>query len=681
MLIVEKQTIGKKGEIINAEDKSQISFSRHMKSRQMNAFDLFCSIPCASEDKCVPKEEFWTKQHSHNVNLLFYRWHFILTILIFHFFRQEASCEETSRIILESVRNFESFSDYPPLGNITGGASARTMPTKSTRSSTILNECDEENSISGDSVTENRNDYLETKGMESTLSRPPPSLPEYETHELSSAYTEGVSFDVQRSVHVNQPGSVFKYKGGEANFTEHEEVNGHNQNYYDLPQSIGRRIFRRLYPVPLRTKIAELEPPSNKNDAKYDQNKEKEYNNFETRRKTESLTEEKRTNARPVVYRYFGRSSSRRRSYSIPFILLGSNVDQWKEAGRVLASRGFNVIACEWSTDEKVDGSMKWQQKLSTGDRSIGEEGEGLVLAVLDALRWERAVIVGCDSSAVSAMEAARNLAPERVAGLIMCGDLTDADKYLKTIRAIAEKTEKSALAERYSSSWNYPSSSRTSPLDDFRSIDSYMQNRISCPSIIIWNGDITTSKTLSSQSNDVKLISPDLRSIILGGGNAPHRRLPEQFAWVLTRFVEEKVALVEGKTAMDLSRDDSDSSPTDKSVDNFSIFPLWNNALLRQVCSVESALVSGNAAANAIVYIIACHVALYQCKNVLKCITFLRYNCVRLSLWKRKGLQFINEIILYGLQRKILILRCFRKRSDNDGISSFKNITDEETK
>uniref|UniRef100_A0A7S0CM27 Uncharacterized protein n=1 Tax=Proboscia inermis TaxID=420281 RepID=A0A7S0CM27_9STRA len=190
-------------------------------------------------------------------------------------------------------------------------------------------------------------------------------------------------------------------------------------------------------------------------------------------------------------------------------------------------------------------------------------------------------------------MEASRNLAPERVTGLVMCGNLTDANKYLKTIRTIAEKTEKAALAERYSSSWNYLSSSRTSPLDNFRSIEFYMQNRILCPSIIIWNGNITTSKTLSSQSNDVDLISPDLRSIILGGENAPHRRLPEQFAWVLTRFVEENIALVEGKVAMDLSRGDNDSSPTDKYVDNFSIFSLWNNALLRQVCSVESALVS----------------------------------------------------------------------------------------
>eukprot|EP00555_Chaetoceros_dichaeta_P009976 CAMPEP_0198259484 /NCGR_PEP_ID=MMETSP1447-20131203/8664_1 /TAXON_ID=420782 /ORGANISM="Chaetoceros dichaeta, Strain CCMP1751" /LENGTH=347 /DNA_ID=CAMNT_0043946883 /DNA_START=61 /DNA_END=1101 /DNA_ORIENTATION=- len=50
----------------------------------------------------------------------------------------------------------------------------------------------------------------------------------------------------------------------------------------------------------------------------------------------------------PVVYRYFGRSRARSvKSESIPFIVLGPRVDHWKLVGRILSSRGFNVMACE----------------------------------------------------------------------------------------------------------------------------------------------------------------------------------------------------------------------------------------------------------------------------------------------------------------------------------------------
>ena len=50
----------------------------------------------------------------------------------------------------------------------------------------------------------------------------------------------------------------------------------------------------------------------------------------------------------PIIYRYFGRSRTRSiRADSIPFIVLGPSVDHWKQVGRILASRGFNVIACE----------------------------------------------------------------------------------------------------------------------------------------------------------------------------------------------------------------------------------------------------------------------------------------------------------------------------------------------
>lgn len=51
----------------------------------------------------------------------------------------------------------------------------------------------------------------------------------------------------------------------------------------------------------------------------------------------------------PVVYQFYGRSRSRGPpSPDAPhFLLLGPNVDHWKSVGQILASRGFNVMACE----------------------------------------------------------------------------------------------------------------------------------------------------------------------------------------------------------------------------------------------------------------------------------------------------------------------------------------------
>jgi hypothetical protein len=46
----------------------------------------------------------------------------------------------------------------------------------------------------------------------------------------------------------------------------------------------------------------------------------------------------------PIVYKYYGRSRSRANADSIPFILLGPNVDHWKAVAQVLAARGFRYV-------------------------------------------------------------------------------------------------------------------------------------------------------------------------------------------------------------------------------------------------------------------------------------------------------------------------------------------------
>jgi len=67
--------------------------------------------------------------------------------------------------------------------------------------------------------------------------------------------------------------------------------------------------------------------------------------------------------------------------------------------------------------------------------------------------------------------------------------------------------------------------------------MDAYLQDSINCPSTIIWNGD------LQPKNNALDQQVLDQRTVIVGGGNTPFLRLPEQFAWTLSRFVEQQVS------------------------------------------------------------------------------------------------------------------------------------------
>jgi hypothetical protein len=79
----------------------------------------------------------------------------------------------------------------------------------------------------------------------------------------------------------------------------------------------------------------------------------------------------------PVVYQYFGRSRKSRGGQSYQssqaddaprnFILLGPNVDHWKTVGQSLASRGFNVMACERMVEN--------QQRKNGGNNGGGGGG------------------------------------------------------------------------------------------------------------------------------------------------------------------------------------------------------------------------------------------------------------------------------------------------------------------
>ena len=89
----------------------------------------------------------------------------------------------------------------------------------------------------------------------------------------------------------------------------------------------------------------------------------------------------------PVVYQYFGKSRSRggqsfqSQSDESPlnFILLGPNVDHWKTIGQTLASRGFNVMACERMAENQQGNDV------GEGETTNYEDAPDLVLEILGA--------------------------------------------------------------------------------------------------------------------------------------------------------------------------------------------------------------------------------------------------------------------------------------------------------
>lgn len=125
---------------------------------------------------------------------------------------------------------------------------------------------------------------------------------------------------------------------------------------------------------------------------------------------------------------------------------------------------------------------------------------------------------MGCDDDSSLAMETAMMLGPDRVAGLILCGDLTAANQF-------AEETGGVLL-------------------------DSFLHRVLDCPFVIVWDGGARSIVSGSSAHQAVESKSSpfdgdgaqDGRCVILGGGSAPHRTKPEDFAWVLRRFVDLKL-------------------------------------------------------------------------------------------------------------------------------------------
>ena len=282
----------------------------------------------------------------------------------------------------------------------------------------------------------------------------------------------------------------------------------------------------------------------------------------------------------PVQYRYFGKARSRLRNHdSIPFILLGPSVDDWRTVGQNLAARGFSVMAA--SLDEEESGAD------SASGTFPHERHERMVEAILEALRWNRAILVGCDGAASMAIKAALRLAPEgRVAGLLLCGDLSDVQRQTGDV-------------------------------------DVFLGRNLACPFSVIWDGD----KSTMPAAEDV--VTDGRRCLIRGGGSAPHRRLPEQFAWALTRFVEEQVAPLRNGISEAASVARCFRFPDSKFV------------------TPGGLLVVGRVLAEVVFYVSVVKVIMFQYENIYYGILRINNWYKTMAVWLRRILKVLGEAVL----------------------------------
>lgn len=370
---------------------------------------------------------------------------------------------------------------------------------------------------------------------------------------------------------------------------------------------------------------------------------------------------ERETKHSPVVYQYFGKSRSRGGGHShnddasMNFILLGPNVEHWKTVGQTLASRGFNVMACERMMNK--DGEDGNPNNYNAGSQY--EDAPELVLEILDALKWNRAVLVGCDDESLVAMETAMILAPERVAGLILCGDLTESNRFAMEAGG-------------------------------FNVLDSFLHRALDCPFVIVWDGGLrkivsghSAHDALERTSSPFDDDSVDGRCVILGGGSAPHRTKPEYFAWVLARFVEEKLEYHPTGYIGDKRRQTTPDSSVKK---NALMKGGLNRGILRNlnlpfgidsVVSPEGRLLLGRAVAAAIIYTSCMKVMIVQYGVLRAGLISVKNSADSVDALRRKIFQVTGAFIVnFGYIPRLFKLSFKRAEDvDDDGIGGRDNM------
>ena len=324
---------------------------------------------------------------------------------------------------------------------------------------------------------------------------------------------------------------------------------------------------------------------------------------------------------RPVVYRYFGRNRARSvRAESIPFIVICTCVDHWEVVGRILASRGFNMIAVERPKrieESNVDTSSKKTNDQITShlaeDVNLNDEGEALVSSILDTLKWQKAILVGCDYESILALGAALQL-PDRIAGLVMCGDLSTLfDHIHKEMKSL-----------------------KLSEDDSFLDTEIFLEDFVDCPCQLLCDGDVINDYT--------SLIAKRL----LGAGLVPHRRLPEQLSWLLTRFIEEKVSNNENE---DFLKNDMMKPAI-----------ATNRTQQKQSYAPGLLLVSGRVFATILIYMSIAKVTVFQYKNMRNLqfdfstiLTLSKWNVAKKILTKLKEIEWKKRLPFYFLIQRFI--------------------------
>jgi hypothetical protein len=374
----------------------------------------------------------------------------------------------------------------------------------------------------------------------------------------------------------------------------------------------------------------------------------------------------------PLLYRYYGKSRTRTPgSGSIPFVLLGPNVDHFKLIGQELASRGFSVLACErvaasnkedsgnvHRTDPKTNNKAK-QSMPAEGDTDparptasavdpVLDDGAILIGELLGALKWNRVVLVGCDAEALTAVQAAVQLAPSgRVAGLVLCGDLKSVMDMI--------------LVGDWDVTVNGIRNTNKLMIENF-GIDLYLQDRLQCPFTVVWSGDspsLPLSQALSPAEAEAFEALSNNRYLILGGGAAPHRRRPELFAWVLTRFVEEKIAgtaaTMRSRTGRPLlekrggQQDDLggiDDPSTDPTPAPPEPRPLNRLVRLQEFLSPGSFLVTGRMIATMLFYWSVMKVGIHQFDNICTGMVNVQSAVKHVDSWRAATFRFAGRVL-----------------------------------
>ena len=322
----------------------------------------------------------------------------------------------------------------------------------------------------------------------------------------------------------------------------------------------------------------------------------------------------------PVVYRYYGRKQALPHSSgSVPFLLLGPNVDHWKVTGQELSNRGYNAVACE----RVLSDSGSSQDDPTSTTRPLHytmrrRESALLILQLLDALRWNKAVLVACDSETLLAIEAAMQLAPLRIAGVVLCGRLPEKGDLLPDVA-----TEELGEAAE--------------------SIDEYLEETLRCPFMIVWDGAIPPLSIPVPNADETAEPCSGHRCLVLGAGSAPHRRRPELLAWALTRFVEKQVSPPQQRPVKVEDRESKSVATSNHKIFSFR---------LNEVVSPGTLVVAGRVMAKVLFYVIVLKSALYQYENVRWGMGNLKSGIERLSTFPARTLRLFKVSVTFVPRR-----------------------------